>query len=224
VQALPRVCWYDAASTELGPSELAVLSPGEHARASSFAFAVDQHRYRVAHVMLRRLLGKVTGSPPAGLQFGRQACPVCGGPTGRPRLSGHETPHFSLSHSGDTIAIAIATDPVGIDCERLPGRCVCELMTQMHPDDASLVASVPEPRRHADIVGWWVRAEAVLKSTGQGIAHGMSGFRALGPRPASGEEPWLAGGCLLAQIEAPAGYLAALAVMPAQSRPGIAPP
>jgi 4'-phosphopantetheinyl transferase len=213
VRALPQVCWYDAASTELGPADLAVLSPAERARATSLAFGVDQHRYLVTHVMLRMLLGEVTDSPPARLQFGRASCPVCGGPTGRPRLSGHEMPHFSLSRSGDAIAIAVGPDPVGIDCERLPARCVCELMTQMHPDDARVVAGLPEPRRHASVVGWWVRAEAVLKSTGQGIAHGMKGFRVLGSRADSGHEPGLADGCWLAQIEAPAGYAAALAVL-----------
>jgi 4'-phosphopantetheinyl transferase len=208
VQAWPRVCWYDAASIELGPADLAVLSPAERARATSLAFGVDQHRYRVAHVMLRRLLGEATASAPAWLRFGRAPCPVCGGPAGRPWLSGRDAPHFSLSHSGNAIVIAIGPDPVGIDCERLPNGCVCDLMTQMHPADASLVARLPEPRRHADILRWWVCAEAVLKSTGQGIAHGMSGFRVV-PRPADGRWP--------AQIEAPDGYVAALAVVPARS-------
>jgi 4'-phosphopantetheinyl transferase len=213
MQALPLVYWFDAALIELGPADLAVLSPAERARAASLAFPVDQHRYLVAHVLLRRLLGEVTDTSPARLQFGREPCPECGGLTGRPRLSGRETPHFSLSHSGDKIAIAIGPDPVGIDCERLAAGCVCELMTQMHPDDASLVAGLPEPRRHADIIGWWVRAEAVLKCRGQGIAHGMSGFRVLDARAASGEERGLADGCRVAQIEAPAGYAAALAVV-----------
>jgi 4'-phosphopantetheinyl transferase len=210
MQALPRACWYDAASIELGPADLAVLSPAEHARASSHAFAVDQHRYLVAHVMLRRLLGEATDSPPARLQFGRESCPVCGGPSGRPRLSGHEMPHFSLSHSGDAIAIAIGPDPVGVDCELLTDGCVCELMTQMHPEDASLVAALPESRRHADIIRWWVCAEAVLKSTGQGIAHGMSGFRVLGARDQLGPGD----ACRLAEIQAPAAYAAALAIVP----------
>jgi 4'-phosphopantetheinyl transferase len=217
VQASPLVCWYDAASTELGPGDLDVLSPAEHARGSSYAFAVDQHRYLVAHVMLRRLLGEVTGSPPAGLRFGREPCPACGGPNGRPRLSGREMPHFSLAHSGDAIAIVVGPDPVGIDCERLPDGCVCDLMTQMHPNDASLVAAWPESRRHADIARWWVCAEAILKSSGQGIAHGMSGFRVLDVPARAGEEFGLADGCRLASIEAPAGYLAALAVVPASS-------
>lgn len=211
---LPSVCWYDAASTELGPDDLAVLSPAERARASSLAFASDRHRYLVAHVMLRRLLSEVTGSPPASLEFGREPCPVCGRPSGRPKLSDRETPHFSLAHSGEMIAIAIGPDPVGIDCERLPGGCVCDLVTQMHPADAGAVAASPEPRRHADIVRWWVGAEAMLKCTGQGITHGMSGISVLG----AGDELARPNGCRLARIEAPAGYEAALALGP--SRPG----
>lgn len=204
------MCWYDAASIGLGPDDLAVLSPAERARAASLAFAADRHRYLVAHVMLRRLLSEVTGSPPARLQFGREPCPVCGRRSGRPCLSGRERQHFSLSHSGDTIAIAVGPNPVGIDCERLPGACVCDLVSHMHPADAGAVAGLPEPRRHADIVRWWVCAEATLKCTGQGIGHGMSGIRVLG----AGDELALPAGCSLARLEAPAGSEAALAVRP----------
>jgi 4'-phosphopantetheinyl transferase len=213
----PRVCWYDAASVELGPEDIAVLSPAEQARASSLVFAADRHRYLVAHVMLRRLLAEATGSRRAQLEFGRESCPVCGRPSGRPRLSGCEMPHFSLSHSGDTIAIAVGPDPVGIDCERLTGRCVCDLATRMHPADASALAGRPEPRRHADIIRWWVGAEATLKCTGQGIAHGMAGIRVLG----ADDEFAAPDGCQLTRIDAPAGFEAALAVSPSQvSGPG----
>jgi 4'-phosphopantetheinyl transferase len=211
MQRLPMVCWYDAASIKLDAADLAVLSPAERTRASALAFAADRHRYLVAHFMLRRLVGNVTGSPPARLLFGRESCPVCGRPSGRPRLGGRGKPYFSLSHSGDTIAIAIGPDPLGVDCERLRRGCVCDLVTHMHPADASLVTGLPEPRRHARIIDWWVCAEAALKSTGQGIAHGMSGVRVLG----AGQEPALADGRWLGRIAAPAGYAAALAVVQA---------
>jgi 4'-phosphopantetheinyl transferase len=106
--------------------------------------------------------------------------------------------------------IAIAPEPVGVDCERLPPGCVCELMTEMGRDDADAIGALPEPERHAAIIRWWVSAEAVLKCTGQGIAHGMSAIPAASAGP---QQPGLVAGCRLTPIGAPDGYAAAAAVV-----------
>ena len=87
---------------------------------------------------------------------------------------------FSLAHSGDAVAIAVARGPVGIDVERDATACVCSLTSAMHPDDTALAEALPEPERHAAIIRWWVRIEAVLKCAGTGIAHGMDAFPVLG--------------------------------------------
>jgi hypothetical protein len=58
----------------------------------------------------------------------------------------------------------------------------------MHEADAARVRRLPEPRRHAAIMRWWVAAEAVLKCTGAGLAHGMADFPVLGGQ-AGAEEP-----------------------------------
>jgi 4'-phosphopantetheinyl transferase len=116
---------------------------------------------------------------------------------------------FSLAHSGDTVAVAVARGPVGIDVEREATGCVCSLAPVMHPDDAALAEVLPEPDRHAAIIRWWVRVEAVLKCAGTGIAHGMDAFPVLGapvPSRAGGA------GCFFAALSAPQGYQAALAL------------
>jgi 4'-phosphopantetheinyl transferase len=120
-------------------------------------------------------------------------CPACGGPAGKPVLAGRPPGEgagsglsFSLAHSGDAVAIAVARSPVGIDVERNATGCVCSLAPAMHPDDTALAEALPEPERHAAIIRWWVRIEAVLKCAGTGIAHGMDVFPVLGApaRPA----------------------------------------
>ena len=89
-------------------------------------------------------------------------------------------PSFSLAHSGDAVVIAVAGQPVGVDVEREATGCVCSLVTAMHPGDAAIVEPLPEPERHAAIIRWWVRAEAVLKCAGTGIGHGLDAFPVLG--------------------------------------------
>ena len=229
------VWWFDVREATVGPEDLADLDPRETARAAAFVFPADRHRYQVAHGMLRRVLAGHLGAEPGRLAFARLRCPACGGPSGKPVLAGPPPGagagsglSFSLAHSGDAVAIAVARGPVGIDVEREATGCVCALAPAMHPDDAALAEMLPEPDRHAAIIRWWVRAEAVLKCAGTGIAHGMDAFPVLGAParsrvlpgarlPAEPGVPSWAGlaGCSLAARSAPTGYQAALA------RPGL---
>jgi 4'-phosphopantetheinyl transferase len=239
-----EVSWFDPRLISLNGSDLAEMDAREKARAAAFVFPADRHRYQVAHVMLRRVLADHLGTDPSRLTFGRQQCPTCGGPAGKPVLTGLHDPDgeggrpgdgtwpglsFSLAHSGEAVAIAVARGPVGIDVEREPSGCVCSLASAMHRDDAAIVEALPEPERHHAVIRWWVRAEAVLKCAGTGIAHGMDQFPVLGapvrsrvppglpPGPRLPLEPdvpgWAAAaGCSFATLSAPKGYQAALAL------------
>jgi 4'-phosphopantetheinyl transferase len=232
-----EVFWFDTRVISLTGSDLAEMDAREKARAAAFVFPVDRHRYQVAHVMLRRVLAEHLGTDPSRLTFGRQPCPTCGGPSGKPVLTGPDGESgepgrdgwaglsFSLAHSSEAVAIAVARGPVGIDVELAPTGCVCSLASAMHPDDAAIVEALPEPERHDAVIRWWVRAEAVLKCAGTGIAHGMDAFPVLGApvrsRVPSGPWPPLepdvpgwaaAAGCSFAALSAPKGYQAALAL------------
>src|SRR6185437_3404612 len=131
-----EVSWFDTRMISLNRSDLAEMDAREKARAAAFVFPADRHRYEVAHVMLRRVLAGHLGTDPSRLTFGRQRCPTCGGPSGKPvlvmpawgstALSGGDprTPDgpgsprgadgawpglsFSLAHSGEAVAIAVA--------------------------------------------------------------------------------------------------------------------
>jgi 4'-phosphopantetheinyl transferase len=205
------VWWFDTRTVTVGPSDLADLDRGERSRAEAFMFPADRHRYQVAHVMLRRVLASYTGTPPGQLPLGRQQCPRCGA-AGKPVLlpgPGADTaPSFSLAHSGDMVIVAVAGSPVGVDVERDAAGCVCSLAGALHPADAAWLAALGEPERHEAIITCWVRAEAVLKCTGQGIGHGLGGFPV---RPGGAAGPG-ASGCTVRQLVAPEGYRAAVAL------------
>ena len=218
------VSWFDIRAVTLSPADLADLDVQETARAAAFVFPADRHRYQVAHVMLRRVLAGRLGSEPGRLVFAREPCPTCGGPSGKPVLASQDAPvpAFSLAHSGDVVAIAVAGRPVGVDVEREASGCVCSLVTAMHPSDAAVVEPLPEPERHTAIIRWWVRAEAVLKCAGTGIGHGLDAFPVLGGPALDKVSPvarplhipgWAsAAGCSFASLPAPKGYQAAIAL------------
>jgi 4'-phosphopantetheinyl transferase len=192
----------DAREVVLSAADLATLSEAETARAAAFAFETDRRRYQAAHVMLRDILASYTGGDPAKLVFGNDPCPACGRPSGRPVLAGGG-PAFSLAHSADIIVAAVAGQPVGVDVEQLPARCMCSLTGEMHASDAAAVAGLAEPERHDAIIRWWVRVEALLKCSGTGIVHGMDHVTVLAGEPA---------GHGIAEFGAPPGFLGAVAL------------
>lgn len=217
------VWWLDITSVAVGRGELAELSLEEHKRAAAFVFRADRRRYTAAHVMLRRVVSGYLDIPPSSLVFRREPCPRCGKPTGRPALPFGYGVHFSLAHSGDAVVIAVAGQQVGVDVEQQPAGCVCSMSTDMDADDAEWGRALSEAGRHELVIRWWVRAEAVLKCTGEGIGHGIGEFPVLGSpdgpvgRAVPGGPDQLVAatsvhGCSLISLPAPAGYQAALAL------------
>ncbi|MEU6082804.1 4'-phosphopantetheinyl transferase superfamily protein [Streptomyces sp. NPDC047108] len=177
--------------------ESRLLDAGERERAGAFVRPADRDRYQVAHVALRRLLGGYLGRGPAEVEFLREPCPGCGKPHGRPALPG-EPMHFSLSHSGDLVGIAVADTPVGIDVEELPGlHTVAEVASVLHADERAEIEARPEAQRPAVFARCWTRKEAYLKGTGIGLAEDLS-VTLVGAGPEPVDPPgWVLGDVLL---------------------------
>ncbi|MFI6057624.1 4'-phosphopantetheinyl transferase family protein [Streptomyces sp. NPDC051286] len=164
-----------------------VLDAAEHARLAAFRTAADRHRYLVAHVAVRQLLGEHLGVAPSAVRITRQPCTGCGGPHGRPVVAGTTGVHFSLSHAGDLVAVAVAAVPVGVDVEEVPPSHVAAATapTALHPGELCELAALPEAARPAAFARCWTRKEAYLKGTGTGLNRPPATVRAgAGPRPA----------------------------------------
>ena len=100
---------------------------------------------------------------------------------GKPCLSGDKV-HFSISHSGDFIACAVDTTPVGIDIETprdITGRvlrhcCNEEELRYITQDPASLPDLIPAQSEQASrFLSIWTAKEAYLKYTGEGLGGGL---------------------------------------------------
>jgi 4'-phosphopantetheinyl transferase len=184
-----------------------LLDTEERARVRAFARDADRDRYRVAHGVLRRLLGAYLGEDPAAVGLVREPCPGCGSPHGRPAVAGAPF-HFSLAHSGDLALIAFADTPVGIDVEAEPSpEATAEIGAMLHPRERAELSAVPHRARPASFGRCWTRKEAYLKAVGIGLGEDPS-ITYVGAGPAPATLP----GWSLTDVPVPPGYAAACAV------------
>lgn len=193
------------------PGDISILDAREQRRAERLHSDVDRRRYISAYTALRRELGERLQTDPAELEFACEPCSQCGGPHGRPVVLRPGEPasrragiHFSLSHTGNQALIAIAPTPVGADIEALPDPLmVRRLAALLHPRERARILSAPEEDQCALFTRLWCRKEAYLKALGVGLAHeSTEGYLASLERTP---------GWHVANVEAPAGFAAAVA-------------
>jgi 4'-phosphopantetheinyl transferase len=178
-----EICWLD-----LDADAPDVLDADERARAARFARERDGRRWAAARAALRTLVGERVGLPPRSVAFGY-------GPHGKPAAPGVR---FNISHAGGVGLIALAAErEVGVDLERLDRRSAAVERALTPGERAALAAG----ERHLALLRTWCRKEALAKAAGTGL----------------GWEPWRfdtsrPGPFRLADLDAPAGFVAALAV------------
>lgn len=185
-----------------------LLDAEERARAGAFHRPRDRDAYVVAHATLRGVLSLLLGIPAGELPLMREPCAGCGGPHGRPALRTSGV-HFSLSHSGDLVMVALAPTPVGVDVEGLAtAQAVLGAQSALHVAEAAELARLPAHERSAAFTRTWVRKEAYLKGLGTGLVRDPAlDYVGTGPRPAVPAPEWI-----LRDVLVPAGYAAAVAL------------
>jgi len=151
---------------------LALLDAGECRRAERFTSDHPRQIFIAARAALRRTLGERLGRDPASLTF-------TVGPHGKPYLKpAGETPastirnHFNLSHSGNTIVIALTEGvELGVDVEELDRDTPTERLARRFFTQAEsrAVEQAPEEDRNRVFFHCWTAKEAVLKATGSGL-------------------------------------------------------
>jgi 4'-phosphopantetheinyl transferase len=156
----------DVSDAELAVAEASV-DAATLARARRMHRPADGRRILLAHALLRQVLSRITGTPPAELVIERR-CASCGATDhGRPFLPGG--PSFGLSHGGEVVAVAVgpAEASVAIDVEptQPPERWESVRRHAFTDADWAVTAADPGPQRTA----LWARKEAVAKAMGLGL-------------------------------------------------------
>ncbi|WP_128984641.1 4'-phosphopantetheinyl transferase family protein [Streptomyces roseicoloratus] len=153
---------WTARAVSVSPDLAALLDDAERRVYASFLREPDAALYVTAHALLRLVVGEALGRDPADLVF-------AAGPHGKPYLENARV-EFSLSHAGERVAVAVTSDtPVGVDVERVP-RAGAELpLHVLSPAERAAYDLLPAGCRAGAFTSYWVRKEAVLKATGEGL-------------------------------------------------------
>jgi 4'-phosphopantetheinyl transferase len=184
-----------------------VLDDDQRARAAAFLRAADRRRFMIAHGALRILAGRELSVPPGALRWTR-------GPHGKPALRAPWSGlHTNLSHSGDLIAVAVSTArPVGVDVQDiLPRLDAAGLSARFFPpDEAGHVAAGRDASVRAErFAHLWARKEAIVKAAGGRLWPNL-GIGVHDRDVVDCADP--AGRHRVADVAAPAGYRAAVAL------------
>jgi 4'-phosphopantetheinyl transferase len=162
---------------ETAPAELeyleSLLSQEELARAKRFRFRVHCSRFIAARAHARMLLAHYLRCPPVELEF-------VAGPAGKPALASKWRKagiEFNLSHSEDLALLAVCRfGPLGVDLEHVrPLDDASELVRRFFSPRESIAFGTLSPAmKSAAFFNLWTRKEALLKGTGEGIAHSLN--------------------------------------------------
>lgn len=220
-----QVWW--AALADRAHWQLGLFDQAERGRLRRYLRPADRDRFTVGVALTRLVLGAQLGIPPDRVPIDRR-CARCGGAHGRPRLAQAPELDFSLSHSGAVIALAIARSragdrgprAVGIDVELVAQAVAAEAPVDIVLSQAERIAfrRLDASVKPVAFFRYWVRKEAVLKATGDGLAVPMTRLTVSGPdqppRLAAWEgRPSFPAAVALHDLHAGSGYAAALAIV-----------
>ncbi len=118
-------------------------------------------RYILTRSLLRRELARRLGAPPQDirLHYGEHGKPECEG----------NALHFNLSHSGDYLALAFDTAPIGIDVERMRPLPRTEALAARIMPAEQLEAFRSRGCPQEEFFACWCAAEALVKQAGLSI-------------------------------------------------------
>ncbi len=151
------------------------LSADEQSRAERFLYPVHRGRYIASRGILRCILGGYLDVGPSKIRFS-----TCS--HGKPQLEESLQQvglRFNLSHSHGIALYAVAENrDVGIDVEYL-GRPCRELQIARRffaPEEAEVIAGLPDDHRRKAFFVCWTRKEALLKAKGVGLSIPLDRF------------------------------------------------
>ncbi len=200
-----------------------LLDRDERRRWGAYRREEDRERFLVGCALAKAVIAARTGRRPADVSFDR-TCRQCGRPHGKPAVIGGDL-EFSVAHSGNLVAVAVAAAPVGVDVEQLEGRGrelgggdlqALAGLVFAEREMAALAAVAPSDRARAFLVGW-TRKEAVAKARGDGLrvpfGKVVVAVDAAAPRVVAWPYPQDPRDVSLLDLDAERGYVAALAVL-----------
>jgi 4'-phosphopantetheinyl transferase len=214
--------WW-ARRQDASPRLSGLLDYAEQERWAAYRRDADRERFLVGCGLAKTVIAVRTGQRPAEVSFDR-TCRRCGKPHGKPAVRGGDL-EFSVAHSGDLVAVAVAAAPVGVDVEQLEGRphelgggdpaTLARLV--LAAEEQAALAAVPASGRARAFLVAWTRKEAVTKAKGDGLRVPFGTVivapDAAAPRLVAWPYPQDPRSVSLHDLDTEPGYVAAIAVL-----------
>lgn len=147
-----------------------LLSKEEIDKAMAFRAEADRNTYACAHAFLRTILSVLLECRPSELFFLKET-------SGKPYvqsaniMSGNKTIHFSLSHSGNYVALCFHTQhPVGVDVEQINSSADYSTIVESYFSEQEKHDYNKAENKLIFFLQQWTAREAAGKVTGDGIA------------------------------------------------------
>lgn len=142
-----------------------VLDTAEYNRLVGIRKALRRRQFLAGHWLVRKLACERLGGAPTDWQW-------CSSADGEPSLHRDgQAICISVSHSGEWLACAISSEPVGIDVEvSARERDWLALADYAFPSEVKLEwRDLTPPERRLKFMNWWCLHEARCKREGRGI-------------------------------------------------------
>lgn len=193
-----------------------LLDSAERQRVNDLRSEVLRRRYVVAHGAVRSILGSYLGIEAAYVHLTRAPCWNCEELHGKPLIQhAGSSLMFSLSHAHDVAFVAVANGrSVGIDVEWI--ATAAPLLAEapdaiLSAEELRTLGRLPPGARDAFLTRAWVRKEAVLKASGEGIGGNVMGRLVVADR--DGLAHWNGTHYHVTGLESVQGYTGAVAVL-----------
>ncbi len=155
-----------------------VLTPDEVERAQRYRFERDRQRFVAARGMLRVILTRYTGLPPAAIHFETED-------HGKPWLPSHPQLAFNASDSGEWMALGVTLERlIGVDIEQVrEDVATLEIAERFFsPREVAALRALPPDEQTPAFFRCWTRKEAFIKAIGEGLSYPLDKFDVtLGP-------------------------------------------
>lgn len=149
-----------------------LLSAEEKLKAERYYQQKDTERYIITRAALRLLLARYHHCEP-------QAIKLIADKNRKPQLFEGNGIHFNVSHSHQRIAIAIATQEIGLDLEFVNPDFDYMAVASFSFAQEELTWLNKSQQPTDDFFCLWTRKEAFLKGTGSGLTDTMNEFSCL---------------------------------------------
>jgi 4'-phosphopantetheinyl transferase len=146
-----------------------ILDQTEQHHANVFKNEQLRRRYVEIHARLRILLGNAVNAAPEQLRIHKAEY-------GKPYLADYPELAFNLSHTANTMLLAIAKNcELGVDIERCKPRTNLTALVDkcFAEEEKSYWQQLPKSQQTQAFYQFWVSKEAFVKATGRGIALGL---------------------------------------------------